>query len=888
VIWPWRRRRREAELDEEIAGHLAMAALDHEVRGASPTEAHYAARRELGNATLVREVTRQIWGGVWLEQLGQDLRLAARSLAHAPGFTATVVVTLALGLGATAAMFGVLDRLLLRAPIGVNEPDQVVRLFVRETQGDRPGLRLRSSFLYQQLHLFDGAESVGSVAFWGSNGTAPLKDDVGSLDARTTMVSGRYFQVLGVRFTQGRPLLLADDSASSSPAAVVSYALWKGRYGGAPSALGKVIHIKGRAYTVVGIAPRGFAGLSNQTVDVWVPVNVAADDLFGPMLHNPMIRMYAFYAAERTDPRIPPARVTGELTLAMRRHLPPPVSTPFGPMDPEPSVVLGSIIPGRAQVELGSVTESLRLSLLVGAVALIVCLIAVANVANLLLLRAVGRRHETGIRLALGVSRWRLVRSILAESLLLASLAGLADAYVASAGGELLRRLLVQEDWAAPLAGLRVFGFVALTAFVVGMVTGLVPALIGGKTDVLASLGSGVRLSARRRSRVRALLMVGQAALTLVLLAGFGLFARSVVRAQRVGFGLDVGHLLVARTTGDEGRASPLNLDELLARVRRLPGVRAAATAETAVPMFSYGVRYLRAEGVASLPNSTAGGGPFFSSIGPGYLETAGLRVLRGRSFAAGEFVAPATVALVSAEMARRLWPGEETIGKCLYIQLNIAQMPPCTSIVGVVQNVRQNISESPLMQYYVPLDRAGSAYAEIVVRTDGDPERLVAPLTAEIKRLRPDLPDHAVVAVPSILDSQFHAWRLGAALFAMFGGLALLVAMVGLYSVVAFDGAQRTHEFGIRIALGARGWEIARLLIGQGLRFGLTGLTVGLVLVLATGRLLATELFHTSAHDPLVLGGVALLLLAGMFVACVLPARAAAHADPRQALQAV
>jgi hypothetical protein len=380
--------------------------------------------------------------------------------------------------------------------------------------------------------------------------------------------------------------------------------------------------------------------------------------------------------------------------------------------------------------------------------------------------------------------------------------------------------------------------------------------------------------------------MVGQAALTLVLLAGFGLFARSIERAQRVDFGVDLQHLLVASPGSAQGKVPAFDINELLARVRRLPGVRAAAAAEMAIPLFSYTVRYLRAEGVASLPNNTAEGGPFFSAVGPGYLEATGLHVLRGRPFASGEFVTPPVVALVSSEMARHLWPGGDAIGKCLYIQLGKEQ-PPCTSIVGIVGDLRQSVSGPPLMQYYVPLDRAGSPYHEIVVRTAGDPERMVAPVAAAIKTLVPDLPDRAVYSVPSLLDSQFHAWRLGAALFAMFGGLALLVAMVGLYSIVAFDGAQRTQEFGIRIALGARRWDVARLLVAQGVRYGLAGLVVGLGIVFATGHLVAAQLFQTSSRDPLALGGVGLLLLGAMLVACAVPAGAAARADPRQALQA-
>jgi predicted permease len=883
------------DLDTEIAFHLESKAEALIASGMRPADARVEALRQFGDVARARRElaaidhrhSRRTLRADALEALWDDVRFAARCLARAPAFTAVVVFTLALGLGATAAMFGVLDRLLLRAPIGVSDPDRVVRLYVRGETSDFGPPGPRTQCLYEELGDFGGASSVVAVAFMAGGQSVPLADDVGSRDVRASMVSGSCFKVLGVRPALGRALSPADDSAGSAPAAVVSHALWESRYGGSRSVIGRVVHVMGRAYTVVGVAPRGFSGLAPRTVDLWLPINVAAPDFFGPAFRNPHIRNYAFEAVARLKAGVTREQVAAELTLLFRRRQEPQPAGLLGFLEPKADVGLGSIIPGRSRIELGNVGVSLSLSLLAAAVALVVCLIAMANVANLLLLRALGRRRETGVRLALGVSRWRLVRAVLVESLLLAAVAAAAAAWVSSAGGELLRKLLVRDDWAVPLFGLRVFGFVALSAFVMGLVTGLVPAFLGGRSDVLASLRAGVRLSAWRRSRVRGALMVGQVALTVLLLAGFGLFARSLERAGRVDFGIDVPHLLVASTRRPNPKAAPPDVDELLARVRALPGVRAAAAEQSALPMYGYGVASLRAEGVASLANNTSKGGPFYSQIGPGYLAAAGIRLLRGRTFSAGEYVSPAPVALVSEEMARRLWPGGDAVGKCLYIQVGM-QEPPCSSIVGVVGNVRQFVSEPPLMQYYRPLGSdARLTEPDIVVRTAGDPSRLVAPVAALLKSLEPDLPDGTVHTVPALLGDQFRTWRLGTTLFAMFGALALLVAMVGLYSVVAFDGAQRTHEFGIRVALGAGGWDLAGLLLGQGLRYGAAGLVLGLGLVAVTGHVIVKQLFRTSPRDPVALVAVGLLLLAAMLAACLVPARSAARADPRTSLQA-
>ena len=898
----------EGDLDAEIAFHLDTKTESLVAAGMSPEAAREEAVRLFGTVTAARRELAAIdhrdtgrrLRMDWLEAAWSDLRFAARGLARAPAFTAVVVVTLALGLGATAAMFGILDRLLLQPPIGVRDPGQVVRLYVRRAKTDFFGSRFQRSFSLAEFGDFAGARSVSEVAFdAGRPLSVRLSDALGTARAQADLVSGAYFTLLGIRTVRGRPLLPADDSVGSPPAAVVSYGLWKGRYAADASIVGRLIHVNGSAYTVVGVAPPGFSGLSPQTVDLWLPVTVAGNDLFGAptRFFDWRVSNFGYGAVARVTPGSRPAQVAAELTLVFRRAQSLQPRTPFMPADSAAVVALGSIIPGRFRMTVGETGESLSLALLVAAVALIVCLIAVANVANLLLLRALGRRRETGIRLALGVSHWRLLRSVLSECLLLALLSGVAAAWISSAGGELLRKLLLQNTWAAPFFDLRVFAFVALTAFAVGMLTGLVPAFFGGRTDVLASLKAGVRLSGWRRSRARGGLMVAQVALTLALLAGFGLFARSLVKAERVNFGADVNHLVMLSPQRIERGVTPAPskmtstvLDALLDRVRHLPGVRAAALGETAIPMWSNTVRPMRAEGVASVPNSTAGGGPYFGEIGPGYLEAIGLPLKRGRTFVPSEYVSPAAVALVSEEMARRLWPGQDVIGKCLYVQVDMMAktQPPCSVIVGIVANERWDVSEPPLMQYYLPLPPdAAAGYPDIVVRAAGAPQPLVKPLTSLAKLVQPNLSDNAVFPLRSIVDRQVHQWTLASELLAMFGALALLVAMVGIYSVVAFDAAQRRNEFGIRVALGARAWDLARLMLGQGLRYAVIGGLLGFALVIVAGRFVASQLFHTSPRDPIALGATALLLLAATLVACALPARTAARADPRVSLQA-
>ncbi len=895
------------DLDAEIAFHLDSKTVALIAAGTNPEAAREEALRQFGDVRRARrelaaidhrDTGRRLRMDA-IEAAWSDLRFAARGLARAPAFTAAVVVTLALGLGATAAMFGVLDQLLLRPPSGVQDPQQLVRLYVRHTGKDFFGSQYQRSFPYADFDDFAGARSVLGVAFdVGRPLPVRLDDDLGTAQVQVGLVSGAYFDLLGVRMVRGRPLQQADDSVGSPPAAVVSYGLWKDRYAAAPSVIGRLLHVFGRAYTVVGVAPRDFSGLSPQTVDLWLTVAVAGNDLFGAptRFFDWRRNNYTFGAVTRVRSGYRPLQAAAELTLIRRRIQSAKPPDRFTPPDSDATVALGSVIPGRLGIALGETGESVSLSLLVAAVALIVCLIAVANVANLLLVRALSRRRETGIRLALGVSRWRLLRSVLAESLLLAAVASAAAAYISSAGGELLRKLLLQNTWAAPLFDWRVFTFVAVTAFGVGTITGLVPAFFGGRTDVLASLRAGVRLSAWRRSRIRGALMVGQVALTLVLLAGFGLFARSLDKAEHVDFGADVNHLVVLSpqrvdrgVSPGESRITSAALDGLLERVQHLPGVRAAALGDGAIPMWSYGVRPLRVEGVESQPDN-GNDGPFFSEIGPGYLQVVGLALRRGRTFAPSEYASPASVALVNEEMTRRLWRNQDAIGKCLYVQVDVTRktQPPCSTVIGVVANQRHDVSGPPLMQYFLPLPRdAAAMYPDIVVRSAGDPERLVTPLTALAKVVQPNLSPQAVRALPTILARQLHSWQLASELLAMFGGLALLVAMVGVYSLVAFDAAQRRHEFGIRVALGARAWDLARLMLGQGLRYGVAGGLLGFALVVVGGRFIASQLFHTSPRDPIALGATALLLLAAILVACALPARSAVRADPRVSLQA-
>jgi predicted permease len=872
----WRRRRREAELDEEIESHLALAARDHEARGESPTEAAYGARREFGNGTLVKEITRGMWRGAWLADLGQELRFALRSIRRSPAFALSVVLVLGLGIGAAAAMYGILDRLLLRAPEQVRDPDGLFAPSIRFV--DYRGVEGASGQMQWQEYraLADGMSAMAtSCAFEGpdqseiSVGDAPIQ-------AQVVLASATYFDVLGARPFLGRFFVPGDSGPLAPPVAVISYGFWKQVFGGSSGAVGGTLASGRVTYTIVGVTPRGFSGTTPHRVDVWLPAERAAPAAFGPEWRE---SGFFWYMVARLRPGRSARQAVAAGHIRLRAE-PPSTRYVRGPIT---GVEAGSIIPGRTRVTL---TRGMQLSYVVGGAAALVGLIALANATGLLLLRGLRRRRETAVRLALGVSRGRLMRAIAVESAVLALLAGLAACLAASLGGELLRRLLLRVDWAVPVLDLRVGLLTVAAALGLGCVAGLLPGWLAARPQTVAALKIGLHESGSR-SPARGALLIAQATLAVALLAGLSLYVRSFARARAYDFGLDVDHVLVALL--QEPRDYPPPVPEelsgaVVSRIQALSGVQAVALANS-IPLWSYVGNPIRAEGLDSFPRSLMLEGPYMVESSPSYFALTGLALLRGRYYVDQGPGGPRE-AVVSARMAQVIAPRGDAIGRCLYIGPGATD---CHRIVGVVGDMRGSLSQpKPLLTYYIPLSQGPQQQgAKALLVRAANPNRLVPAVRQIIATLTGVKGPQAVRTLSDIVDPEYRRLRQGMALFGIFAGLAVVVAMIGMYSVVAYSVAQRTHEFGIRVALGARPWNVIRLVLDQALLYAGVGLVLGLVLALAGARYIGPLLFETSPRDPLALAAAALALVAAALIACIVPARSAARADPRQALQA-
>jgi predicted permease len=658
--------------------------------------------------------------------------------------------------------------------------------------------------------------------------------------------------------------------------AVIGHGFWQRQFGGVRDVLGKTIGQGRVAYTIVGVAPRGFSGSTPERVDVWLPAQHAARASFGAEWE---VNSFVWQVVACARPGRTAAQAAAEGLIRLRAVRPDPRYSAGGEYK---RVQAGSIVPGRAPT---GPTTGLRLSYIVGGAAALVALIALANAAGLLLLRALRRRRETAVRLVLGVSRGRLLRAVAVESMLLALLAGAAACFVAAVGGELLRKLLLRVDWAVPVVDPRVALLTLGVSLAIGFLAGLVPGWLAGRPETVEALKAGIRDTGGRRAPARAALLVVQAGLSVALLAGLALYLRSFQRARAFDFGPDVDQLLVAELQEEtQGRPGPMARDvseAVASRVGALPGVQTVALSSS-TPLWGAMMTVVRAEGVDSFPRGTHG--PYLVEAGPTYFAATGLALVRGRYFADQGPGGPRE-SVVSREMAS-LWRNGDAIGHCLYIGPGAAD---CTRIVGVVRDLRMSLRDpAPGLIYYIPLAYGvmGIGARSLIVRAAA-PARLVPAVRQIVAAMAGVRSPDAVRTLRDVVDPQYRRLRQGMALFGIFAGLAVVVAMIGIYSVVAYSVTQRTHEFGIRVALGARAPNLVRLVLGQALRYAGTGLMLGLVLALASGRYVAPLLYQTSARDPLALGAAAFALLLAAALACVVPARAAARADPRKALQA-
>jgi predicted permease len=880
----------EEDLASELSFHFQETLEELRARGLSPAAAREEARRRFGDLTRYRKDLARIDRGVAarskrvavLEALGQDLRYLFRGMTRSPGFTVAVVLTLALGIGANATMFGIIDRLLLSPPSGVADPESVVRLQIDRVSpftGDR-GIWSYLAFQdYQDFLEAGGLEAVGAY------GTENVILGRGEEAERVNALFGTasFLRVLGVQPVLGRFFEEAEAQAGTSRVVVLSYGLWQRRYGGTRDVLGRSLSVGDGSFTVVGVAPRGFNGVDLERVDLILPIHAytahtGSDRWVGSRGY------YWLQAVARLPASASRVAVAEEATALHRNGRQDLIDRGFYPEDTK--VVLGPLPAALGPDAPGEVAVSRWLA----GVTLIVLLIACANVANLLLARGAGRQREVGIRIALGISRRRLVGQLLSESVTLAGIGGGVGLVMAYWGGGLLQRVFLPDvPWSDSAANPRVLLFTLVLAVATGLLAGTAPAWTGTRGGVVGAMKEGGWGGSGRRSRSQAFLLVTQAALSLILLVGAGLFVRSLQQAQELNMGFNPEGLVVARLTleGEWEPEARLDLAQrAIARMKTLPGVVEAGAANPG-PFAGMWALDFFVPGVDSIPAPPLMG-PFITGVTPGYLPTLGSRLLEGRLFTEQEASSGTRVAVVTRNMARGLWPSESALGKCFKVN---EPENPCWEVVGVVEDsYLSEIRAGMPWQYYLPFGppalELGMDPGVFMIRTQGDPSALIFPLRDLLRGLDPGVRFAHVQPLQSLIDPQLRSWRLGATMFSLFGILALLVASVGLYSVLAFSVARRTRELGVRHAVGASSGQIMGLVVREALSTTGVGVVVGLALAVMAGGELGPLLFNTSPRDPVVIGGVVGALLLVAVVAGALPARSASRVDPIQALR--
>ncbi len=813
----------------------------------------------------------------------QDLRFAARAFRKAPAFAALAILTLALGIGVNVAIFSAVDAVLFR-PLAVSDPGRVVRIYATSVEG--VDLSNHSYPVYTDYR--DGASSFAGMAAFDDAEAFHLSTGGKAERVTGALVSGSFFELLGARPERGRLLSSADDAApGASPVAVVSHRLWAARFGSDPQTVGSTVQLNGHPYTIVGVAAPEFTGVDLDSLpDVWVPIAMVDQALpeFGDEGVLTSRKLSWLDVVARLKPGVSRAAAQAELDGIAKRRA---AAQPKDHTDP-----MARIVPaGEFAVGPGSREEARRLSWLLVGMAGLVLLIACADAAGLLLLRSERRRREIGVRLALGASRRQIGRQLLVESLLLAVFAATAGVVMAVWGSDLLAAL-VPPEFALPMGAAtsvldrRALGFAAAAAFGCALLSGLAPAWRAGRVDVLTSLKGSGAAAGRGRFTLRDTLVVGQIALTAVLLVGAGLTAHSLVREAAVDPGFEPAGRLeasidLARQGYDRARGAAM-FEALLERVRAIPGVRFAALGRT-TPVQSAGMRTsIESDGYTPAKDEIPQAD--LNIVTPGFFAALGGRLLAGRDFDARDTATGPPVAIVSEAMARKFWPGVNPVGRRI---MNLGPPGVGGEVIGVVRDVRfRSLRRSPDPTVYVPLSQFYMPRMTILIDAATDPAALARPLAAAVAGLDAGLPLFHVRTLPEKLGLALGQSRLIAILVGAFGALALLLSATGLYGIVSYATQARTREFGIRMALGARKAHVRRLVLRRGSGIAVVGLATGLAGAAAASRLAAELLFGVTPLDPLSYAAAGAVLSAVVLLASAVPAERAARVDPMTALR--
>jgi predicted permease len=824
----------------------------------------------------------------FLDELLSDLRHSLRALRKSPGFAAAVIVTLGLGIGANAAMFGVVDRLMFRPYPYLRDPGAVHRVYLKATYRGTTVTSWHTEYArYLDLRRW-------STAFteWSGFASRPMAVGVGdaSRERQVATVNATFFNFFDAKPALGRFFVAEEDTTPrGADVAVLGYGFWQSEFG-ARNVLGQVLQVGNIAATIVGVAPEGFAGVDDDNPPaVYIPITTFAGAQPNERA-NP--RYYTTYnwgwmqVMARRKPGVTVDQATADLTRAYGRSW--EAERAISPDLTPASIAKPAAIAGALKLGAGPEPSlEARTAVWVTGVAAIVLLIACANVANLFLARALRRQREVAVRLALGVTRRRLIMQTLTESLTLSVLGSLAGLLVAQWGGLAIRRLLITSENVSldVMTDWRTLGVAIGAAMVSGVLTGFAPALLSGRGDLARSLKAGPREGTYHRSRTRIALLVVQGALSVMLLVGAGLFVKSLSHVRAMPMGYDAAPVLIATRnmrgmqTDDSTRAQLART--LLRTAQEIPGVESAAWINS-LPFWSSSSTDLFVAGIDTVRKL----GRFrFQAASTDFFRAMGTRIVRGRGFTPEDRGTAPRIAIVSESMAKVLWPEKDAIGQCMRVR---ADTMPCTTVVGIAEDiVQENLTEEKRLTYYMPIEQHSPAGGfGVLLRMRGDAAAQQELVRKALQRVMPGQSYITVKPFAEIVDGQRRSWQLGATMFVAFGVLALVVAAVGLYGVIGYNVAQRMHELGVRVALGAQSGDILRLVVGQGIRFAVAGVALGTALAYAASRWLQPLLFQQSAKDPTIYAAVGATLVLVALGASAAPAWRASRADPNTALR--
>jgi predicted permease len=876
----FRRRRWDEERAQELSTYLEIETAENIGRGMSPEDAAAAAHRKLGSTTQVREEIYRMNSLGFIETLWQDLRYGARMLLRNPGFTLVAVVTLALGIGANTAIFSMVDWLVFqKLPV----PDPKTLTYLGFVQGGPLHNDVQFSFPeYQEISQECGSEfnDMAAAAFGGASGAQSSPDGLTyqgkTLPVQTYFVTGNFFSLLGLKPALGRYFADKEGSAAGAdPVAVVSWEYWQSRFQGDNAIIGKNVAINGHDVTIVGVGPKDFFG----PTPLLLVIDAGTPSDFLAKADGRQLNIFA-----RLKPGVAPERVKPVLDVVsqhlLARH-PRPDETLNGmraiPLHP-PGMISGE-----------GMNPLVRTAIIFFTLGILVLVLACVNVANLLLVRASARQAEMAVRAALGAARRRLIRQLLTESLLLALLgcgAGIVTGLIATralSAMPLPTQLPISLDFRFNWL---VFGGALLATLLASVVAGIAPALQAARPNLNIVLHDSGRTLTSRRQRLRSVMVTIQVAGSLSLLIVAGLFARSLQGAQRLDVGFDPrGITNVTMNPNQIGFTEAKGqafYRELLERSRALPGVESASLAawlpndET---QFGGPIEVHGLEPVKGQPRPSA----LFNAVSSGYFHTIGVPILRGRDISDSDSASTQHVALINQLMAEKYWPGQDPVGR----EFSAADDPKHPiQIVGVVRNFRMVDPYSPIEPaYFVPLTQHYFATATLHLRAAGSGSGIAHQVVTLVDSMAPSMPVHTESMTQALMSALF-LFRLGAVLTGILGALGLLLAIVGVYGVMSYAVSQRTHEIGIRMALGAQRKEILALVGKQSLVVVAAGLFIGALVAFGVGQVVQDFLVGVSPADPVTYLGVAALLAVVAMAACFVPARRAVHVDPITALR--